>query len=212
MKKLNFLFAIALVALVSACSPSTKIIGSWTGPNTPTEPYKSIFVTAISDNLVARQTVENDLDALLQKDGVEAKSSFEIIPPGFKATAENKEAVVEAIRKGGSDAILTVALLDQTSETRYVPGTTMYSPMGYGGYYGRFYGYYSYYNPVMYDPGYYATDKNYYLEINLYDAKTEELVWSAQSETTNPSSIETFSRSFSELVVNQLIKDGLISK
>jgi hypothetical protein len=84
--------------------------------------------------------------------------------------------------------------------------------MGYGGYYGRFTGYYSYYNPVMYDPGYYATDKNYYLEINLYDAKTEELVWSAQSETTNPSSIETFSYSFSQLVVNQLIKDGLISK
>ena len=212
MKKLNFLLAIALVALVSACSPSTKIIGSWTGPNTPSEPYNSIFVTAISENLVARQTIENDIDAMLEKDGVGAKSSFDIITPGFKLTAENREPTLAAIRKGGSDAILTVALLDQTSETRYVPGTTMYSPMVYGGYYGRFSGYYSYYNPVMYDPGYYATDKNYYLEINLYDAKTEELVWSAQSETTNPSSIETFSNSFSQLVVNQLIKDGLISK
>lgn len=212
MKKLNYLLALVLIAMVSACSPSTKIIGSWTGPNTPSEPYKSIFVTAISENLVARQTIENDIDAMLEKDGVEAKSSFEIIPPGFKATAENKDATVAAIRDGGSDAILTIALLDQTSETRYVPGTTMYSPMGYGGYYGRFSGYYSYYNPVMYSPGYYSTDKNYYLEINLYDAKTEELVWSAQSETTNPSSIETFSNSFSQLVVNQLIKDGLIAK
>ncbi|WP_075352090.1 DUF4136 domain-containing protein [Algoriphagus marinus] len=212
MKKLNYLLALVLIAMVSACSPSTKIIGSWTGPNTPSEPYKSIFVTAISENLVARQTIENDIDAMLEKDGVEAKSSFEIIPPGFKATAENKDATVAAIRDGGSDAILTIALLDQTSETRYVPGTTMYSPMGYGGYYGRFSGYYSYYNPVMYSPGYYSTDKNYYLEINLYDANTEELVWSAQSETTNPSSIETFSNSFSQLVVNQLIKDGLIAK
>ena len=212
MKKVNYLVALALVTIVGACSPSTKIIGSWTGPNTPSEPYKSIFVTAISENLVARQTIENDIDAMLEKAGVEAESSFEIIPPGFKATAENKETTVAAIRDGGSDAILTIALLDQTSETRYVPGTTMYSPMGYGGYYGRFSGYYSYYNPVMYSPGYYSTDKNYYIEINLYDAKTEELVWSAQSETTNPSSIETFSNSFSQLVVNQLIKDGLISK
>lgn len=210
MKKLIFFLSISLIALLSACSPSTKILGSWTGPNTPSEPYQRIFVTAISENLVNRQTIENDIDAILVKEGMEAKSSFDIIPPGFKATAENKEATVAAIRAGGSDAILTVALLDQTSETRYVPGTTMYSPMSYGGYYGRFYGYYSYYNPIMYDPGYYATDKNYYLEINLYDAATEELVWSAQSETTNPSSIETFSRSFSELVVNQLIKDGLI--
>jgi len=64
----------------------------------------------------------------------------------------------------------------------------------------------------MYDPGYYTTDKNYYLEANLYDAATEELVWSSQSETTNPSSIETFSRSFSTTVINQLIKDGLLAK
>ena len=212
MKKVNYLVALALVTIIGACSPSTKIIGSWTGPNTPSEPYKSVFVTAISENLVARQTIENDIDAMLEKAGVEAESSFEIIPPGFKATPENKEATVVAIREGGSEAILTVALLDQTSETRYVPGSTMYSPMGYGGYYGRFYGYYSYYNPVMYSPGYYSTDKSYYLEINLYDANTEELVWSAQSETTNPSSIETFSNSFAQLVVNRLIKDGLIAK
>ena len=211
MKKINLLFTLLILVFAAACSPSTKILGSWTGPNTPSEPYKSIFVTGISDNLVARQTIENDIDTQLKSRGIVATSSFDIIPPGFKATEQNKEATLQAIREGGSDAILTVALLDQTSETRYVPGTTMYSPMAYGGYYGRFYGYYSYYNPVMYDPGYYATDKKYYLEINLYDANSEELVWSSQSETTNPSSVETFSKTFSELVVTQLIKDGLIS-
>ena len=211
MKKRNLIFTFLILAIAVSCSPSTKILGSWTGPNTPTEPYSNVFVTAITENLVARQTIENDIDTYMSAKGVNAVSSFDIIPPGFKASEENKAATVKAILDGGSDAILTIALLDQTSETRYVPGTTMYSPMMYGGYYGRFYGYYSYYNPVMYDPGYYATDKNYYLEMNLYDAKTEQLVWSAQSETTNPSSIETFSRSFSELVVNQLIKDGLIS-
>lgn len=211
MKKHNLIFTFIILAVIASCSPSTKIIGSWTGPNTPSDPYNSIFVTAITENLAARQTFENDIDAQLEARKVTAISSFDIIPPGFKATEANKDATLKAIRDGGSDAILTIALLDQTSETRYVPGTTMYSPMGYGGYYGRFYGYYSYYNPVMYDPGYYTTDKNYYLEMNLYDVKTEQLVWSAQSETTNPSSIETFSKSFSELVVNQLIKDGLIS-
>lgn len=211
MKRNNLILSLFLLAVAASCAPSTKILGSWTGPNTPTEPYTSIFVTGISDNLVARQTIENDIDTQLDDRGITAVSSFDIIPPGFKATEENKDATISAIKAGGSDAILTVALLDQTSETRYVPGTTMYSPLGYGGYYGRFYGYYSYYNPVMYDPGYYATDKKYYLEINLYDVETESLVWSAQSETTNPSSIETFSRTFSEMVVHQLIKDGLIA-
>ncbi|MBN3518629.1 hypothetical protein JYB62_01340 [Algoriphagus lutimaris] len=211
MKKNNIVFTLLILAFAISCSPSSKIIGSWTGPDTPSEPYKNIFVTGISSNLVARQTIENDINTHLKERGVTAVSSFDIIPPGFKATEENKDATLKAIKEGGSDAILTIALLDQTSETRYVPGTTMYSPMMYGGYYGRFYGYYSYYNPVMYNPGYYSTDKKYYLEMNLYDVQTETLVWSAQSETTNPSSIETFSRSFSELVVYQLIKDGLIA-
>ncbi len=212
MKKSNlFLFAIVLFA-VASCSPSTKILGSWTSPSTPSDGYESIFVTAITENIVNRSTIETDLDKILNSQNVEAQSSFEVIPPGYKASEDDKERLLAEIKAAGAEAVLTVALLDQTSETRYVPGTTMYSPMGYGGYYGRFYGYYSYYNPVMYDPGYYTTDKNYYLEINLYDINTEELVWSAQSETTNPSSIESFSAAFSELVVGQMLKDGVITK
>lgn len=64
----------------------------------------------------------------------------------------------------------------------------------------------------MYTPGYYDTDKKYYIEINLYDAETDELVWSSQSETTNPPSLESFAPTFALTVVNQLIKDGLIVK
>lgn len=57
-----------------------------------------------------------------------------------------------------------------------------------------------------------TTDKNYYLEANLYDAATEELVWSSQSETTNPSSLETFSKTFAQAIVQQMRKDGFISE
>lgn len=212
MKKLNLLAGLLLAALVTACAPSTKITGSWKAPEVKAGGYGNIFVTALTDKLVARQTIENDIDTILKEDGIQASSSFEIIPPGFKATPENKEKTVKAIQDAGHDAILTIALLDQTSETRYVPGTTMYSPLGYGGFYGGFYGYYSYYNPVMYDPGYYTTDKNYYIEMNLYDAQSEALVWSAQSETTNPSSLESFSRTFAQAVEYQLVKDGIIRK
>ncbi|WP_439488403.1 hypothetical protein [Algoriphagus sp.] len=212
MKKLNLLAGLLLATLVSACAPSTKITGSWKAPEVKAGGYGDIFVTALTDKLVARQTIENDIDNILKEDGIQASSSFEIIPPGFKATPENKEKTVKAIQDAGHDAILTIALLDQTSETRYVPGTTMYTPLGYGGFYGGFYGYYSYYNPIMYDPGYYTTDKNYYIEMNLYDAQSEALVWSAQSETTNPSSLESFSRTFAQAVEYQLVKDGIIRK
>ncbi len=211
MKKNNFILLLSLFVIVISCSPSVKILGSWSSPSKPAEGYKSVFVTALTENLLARNAVEKDLVELIQSKGITASSSFEVIPPGFKAKEADRDAIVAKIKELGNESILTIALLDQTNETRYVPGTTMYAPMGYG-YHGRFWGYYNYYNPVMYDPGYYTTDKNYYLEANLYDAATEELVWSSQSETTNPSSLEIFSKTFAQAIVQQMRKDGFISE
>ena len=65
---------------------------------------------------------------------------------------------------------------------------------------------------MMYDPGYYTTDKSYYLEANLYDVESEQLVWSAQSETTNPANLEAFARTFAMVISDQMIKDGVIVK
>jgi hypothetical protein len=64
----------------------------------------------------------------------------------------------------------------------------------------------------MWDPGYYATDKTYFLETNLYDAATEKLVWSAQSETVNPGSIDKFVQDYPKKLIAQMVKDGLLKK
>lgn len=167
----------------------------------------------MTSNLVNRQAFEEELAAtLLAEDGVKATGNLTLIPVGSAKDKEGTAKAVEAVRAAGHDGILTVALLDQTSESRYVPGSTMYSPMAYGGYYGYFGGYYGFYGPMTYDPGYYTTDKMYYIEVNLYDVKSEKLVWSSQSETTNPSSLEAFSHTFAGVVVDQMIKDGVIAK
>lgn len=196
--------------LVSSCSPSVRIIGSWSSPQNTNKSYTSVFVTALTKNVLARQTMEMHLEEMIQSQGIPATGSFEVIPPGFNAQEADKEEILRKIREMGSEAILTVTLLDQTNETRYVPGTN-YAPIGVG-FHGRFWSYYGAYNPYMYDPGYYTTDKSYYLEANLYDTQTEEMIWSSQSETTNPASLEQFSKAFASAVVKQLIKDGFITE
>jgi hypothetical protein len=192
-----------------SCSPGVRIIGSWSSPKKSAGVYNSIFVTALTQNVLARQTVEMYLEDMILTQGISATGSFEIIPPGFKAEEADKEKILIKIKELGSDAILTITLLDQTNKSRYVPGTTMYSPMGFG-YYGRFWSYYGTHNPYMYDNGYYTTDKIYYLEANLYEVQTEEMIWSSQSESTNPSSLKQFSKAFSKSVVKQLVRDGII--
>ncbi len=204
MKKLSFLASLTLILALAACAPSTKISGSWSSPDKPASPYKKLLATALTSNLVNRQAFEEELVATLLEDGVEASSSLTLIPLGSASDKEGMEKAVKTVQESGYDGILTVALLDQTSETRYMQGGTAYAPMGYGGYYG-------YYGAMTYDPGYYTTDKLYYIEVNLYDAKTESLVWSSQSETTNPTNLETFSHAFAGVVVDRMIKDGIIA-
>ncbi|GMQ26752.1 hypothetical protein Aoki45_34350 [Algoriphagus sp. oki45] len=211
MKKFSLLATLAFVALVS-CSPSTKILGSWASPEKKAGGYDDVVIIGISESVISRQTFEDQIQSVLTQDGIKASNSSVIIPPGTKPSPEEKEKFAQALRDQGHDAVLTVALLDQTQESRYVPGTTTYSPMMYGGYYRSYWGYYNYYSPMMYDPGYYTTDKNYFLEANLYDVETEQLVWSAQSETTNPANLEAFARTFAMVISDQMIKDGVIVK
>ena len=61
-------------------------------------------------------------------------------------------------------------------------------------------------------PGYYETDKIYFIQINMYDARSRKLVWSAQSETFYPGNIDTASYDFSFVMVEALRKANLIYK
>jgi hypothetical protein len=214
MKKANEfteVISLLLLMVLCGCSTSTKITGSWKNPDAEKSGYEDLFVVAlINESIVAKKTIEDDLDKLLVEKGIEAVSNLENIRPGLSDKADQIDEVVQAIKESGNDGILTVAVLEKSTETRYVPGSTSYyNPMLYGGY-GRFGGYYGIYQPMVYSPGYFATDKNYFLEINLYDTSTEKLVWSAQSQTTNPSDMDSAASSFSKEVVEQMIRDGVI--
>jgi hypothetical protein len=209
MKKSIAVFFASLILLVYGCTPTSKIIGSWKSPDLGSGTYENIFVYALINNdFIMKQTIEDDLDQILEKKGIHAASKLNVTIPKLN-DEERKDFLVEQIKKSGYDGILTIAIIDQTNETRYVSGTTYYNPMLYGGYV-RFGGYYSMYSPMMYSPGYYDTEKNYYAEINLYDSETQNLVWSAQSKTTNPTQMQKDVYDFAEVVVKQMIKEAII--
>jgi len=202
---------LVIFGFLFACSASTEITGSWKNDAVRTEKINSIMVTALTSKTSVRQTVENDLTTELQKNGYRAVKSIDVIPPTFTEDKEpNKEALLDKINGTDVDAILTVALIDRETETRYVPGNYSYAPVTRFGYYGRFWGYYTNWYPTLYSPGYYAEDKVYFLETNLYDADTEELLWSAQSETYNPSGLSDFSKDFSSVVLAKMEKDNVL--
>ena len=205
-----FIIAICLLACATA---TTDITGSWRSERAGIEPVNSVLVTALTGRTNVRQTVENDLAAALQQNGVRTLKSLDVLPPTFSNGREpDREELMEKINGTDVDAILTVALLDKETETRYVPGSYGYEPIPRFGYYGRFWGYYTAWYPTLSSPGYYEEDKVYFIETNLYDADTEELLWSAQSETLNPNGLDEFSDEFAGVVLKKLRSDGLLGR
>lgn len=166
------------------------------------------MVAGLTQSIDAKRTIENSMSTALSSKGVAATKSIEVFPPNFGKDI-TKEDMLNSIRKKGADAILTVSLVDKQTESRYVPGTYGYTPIPM---YNRFWGYYNYMYPTMYSPNYYTEEKIYYMETNLYDADTEELVWSAESETYNPDNLSGFSQTLANIIANKLENDGLIGK
>lgn len=201
-----------IAAGLVSCSPATtEITGSWKNNNVNPGSLNKILVTALTNRTNVRQTIENDMSAVFQQHGYLVVKSMDVLPPTFTAAKEpDREMLLEKINGTEVDAILTIALLKKETENRYVPGNYGYEPMTRFGYYGRFWGYYSNWYPSLYSPGYYAEDDVYFLETNLYDATTEELLWSAQSETYNPGTLEKFSKEFAMLVIKKMQKEGVI--
>ncbi len=211
MKHITIIVIAALY--LAGCTPATQITGSWKNANTtPSSSIQRILVTALTGRTNARQAVENDIAEALQAKGYETVKSIDIMPPTLSGgTTPDQDALLSKIGESDVDAILTVALVDKETESRYVPGSYGYAPMPRFGYYGTFWGYYANWYPMMRDPGYYQEDKVYFIETNLYDATTQQLLWSAQSETYNPKSLPGFAKEFSEVVVSRLEQDAVLN-
>lgn len=208
-----------LALVISACSTPQKITGSWVNKEVlPRGPFTKVFVVAMSPNNDAKIVVENQLSKLLESRGLKTVKSNELFPPQIlKEASVTKDMLFDAMKRAGCDAVLSIALMDVATVEKYVPGASYvsmgyngYAPMGMYGYYGGFYSYYDYRYPQLYSPGYYTTDKTYFLETNFYELEPDQLLWSIQSNAYNSKSLNSWFKGYSELMINQLKKEGII--
>lgn len=207
MKSKFFTLVLSVYFILSGCSPAQRVTSSWTSKESlPKEAYRSLFIAVLTDNQAAKNIIEADLAASATAMGMQVVKSGEVFAPNFsREKGPSKAEMLETIKQKGCDAIFTLAVVDKQSETRYVPGSVNYSP--FMGYSGGFYGYYSFWQPTLYSPGYYTTNKTYFFEANLFDAGSEKLVWSMQSEAYNPNKISKFSKEYTQLLLGRMKTD-----
>lgn len=207
-------FAIMAVLAITACSPATKITRSWSSPEKSTYGYNNMFVAVVLSDITLRQVIENDIQSKLQRVGVSSTVSNATIQPNFWMSTElTKNAMINVVRESDKDAIMTISLIDVQNEQRYIPGHMMMGGpmMGPGAWgMGNFGGFWGMNHGMMMTPGHVVNDRKYFVEINVYDIASELLVWSAQSKTINPRSLEKASKEFAEIVLERMWEEGVI--
>jgi hypothetical protein len=167
------------------------------------KPVSDILVIAITGNEDSRRSFERQFVAQLKSAGVEAISSEDAIP--MPADLEmKKETILNAVKQFENDAVIITHLIDKEEKEAFTRGG-----QAHGSYYGFYHSRYTY--SYSRDPGYSRTSKTLRLETNLYDVKTEKLIWSGQSKTLSKDSKDQIINDVIKVVINDLQNNKLIS-
>lgn len=206
----HLLGILTVILLVSCGGTNTVVLDSWKDPSTSIEKenFKKVLVIALVKNDLTRKRIE---------------SRFKEINPIFypsnhflnEKTGIDKEMLIKLLKSENADGVVTMRLVDVTTETSYVPGTTStyynsgyMNTYGYGTMFGSWYGMYS---PMYYSPGYYVENSYYVVETNIFSLENNKLIWSAVTKTLQFTDIEGGLDDIIATLVQQMKKDGSLS-
>lgn len=213
MNKLSFALLLTLTLL--ACCESSKqisITNSWLNKEKLKDrPVKNLYIIALFNKPEVSSTLEYVLSDEAKSRRYNTYMNREEFPFKFDNPEQQKQLILEKVKSLGCDAIFVSALKDVHSETHYVSTSSIgvstggYYPMN--GYQGNFNNYYTGYYAETSLTGYYETNKSYYIESNLYDVSTLDLLWSVQSKAYNPTDIEKVSKEYCDELFKLLEKE-----
>ena len=191
------------LSLLGACSNS-KVTSSWKPANASTlAPGNKILVLGIirEKDIRLRMQMEGYLVDALKARGFNAVSAYTLYGPKMFGN-KDEETVLGQLRNSGINEVFTIALLDHARERNFQPGGLYpYSP---------FWGYYNYWYGQIYNPGYISVTTKFYWESNLYDVASKRLLYSVQSQSSDPSSAGAMGKDYSKAIMKNMTKQGLI--
>jgi hypothetical protein len=205
-------FALFALAACNKDKTETSMPLTYRNPGYEGTVFKKLLVIGVSESEEGRRLFEDTFAKTLTSDGATATPSYGLLPQSEQLS---EEQIGAAIQGDGYDAVLITRVLSVDEAQEYVEGkshTVAPRNMGYSGGYG-YYGYYGFYSggfATVHQPGYFKTHKSFRLETNLYSVANDGLVWSGQSDTVNPESLENVIDSMTAAVAKELKYEKLI--
>ena len=206
---LSTLTAIIILLIFSACS-TTTLSGVWRDQNYHGKRFKKLLVVGISSGNIYRRLVEDTFCRQFRAYGIAAFPSYSLFS---LEELKDKKALAAKIKGMGFDSMLISEVTGKKTRQSIQPGHT-YVTGGFGyyeppssrrawnDYYRRAY-------EIIHEPPYIIQYEVVSIENNLYDVRTEKLVWGAVSDTIVEGKMKDLISSFTEVVIKDLIQTHL---
>ena len=207
--EVKYTFVLIFSIMLSSCA-NTKFTKQWIDEDFNEEPYDDILVLVVADKMGNRQDAENYIVKKLGESGVNAMQSYDILPKTKTIDADTVDKAIDGLQL---DAVIVMYATGITEEEYFIPTRRfgVYSGYGYGhAHYGSFYNYYPHAVNYVYLPGYDNTHYVVALETSLFDLNTTKMVWSGQSNTFAPESVDDVIHNITVLTINELKKKKII--
>lgn len=174
-------------------APDAQPIGNFAG--------KKVVGFVATKNEAVRRSAEDALASELTARGAQGVAGYTVVPPDVTDEARAK-AMVE---KSGAVGVVVIRPVGKDKEVYSTP--SMYTGPYYGGFWG---GYWGYGWGAPWGGAEIRTDTIVTVETLVYSLAQNKLIWAGQSQTTNPSKVDSFVREIVAATAKEMKKAGLI--
>lgn len=192
--------AVLSVCVLAASCANSQLTTSWVEPEHK-KVYQYPMIIGVSDSQQTRHIFEDHFVSTLQKHGINSIPSYELISSKQKM---NRDTVVETIKNNTDiDAVIITYLIADDAEVRH---STSPINAGYSGSVED--------NQlsatIISTRGRSSSTEIVTLKTDLYDSTSHSLVWTVQTRTVAPESIDEVVTDITELLVGKLISDKVL--
>jgi hypothetical protein len=213
MRKLAAMIPLLLVTLTLAACQTTSLQSAWFDPNFTGGPMHRIAVVAVGVNFANRRVTEDIFAQRLREAGVDGAAGWTVIPDEAR---DSEAPFTEAVTKSGAQGLLMIRMLGVDTRTQVT--TTMVPTTGptwggpaWGPGWGGGWGGHSAWGPAMVPVTQVSQYNLAMVETSLYEVATGRVVWSGNTQTLNPSSLQREAPGFADVIIGQLRARGLIA-
>ncbi|VAW50339.1 hypothetical protein MNBD_GAMMA06-1199 [hydrothermal vent metagenome] len=192
-------YIVLMVSLFIVGCANTKITENWVDENHH-KPYKRPMIIGVSDSQQTRQMFEKHFVAELKKISVTAIPSYQLINSKQKM---NRETVIAAIEGKDIDAVIVTYLISSETKVKHHESPLSHNYIGdiEDGKISE---------TLVATRGRSSNSEIVTLKNDVYDAASRSLVWTVQTRTVAPESIDEVVTDVVELLTSQMLSDNVI--